>query len=219
MIRRAARRRPGLLRTGFRMILDAQPDIEVVGEAADGADAVRQRGRGPAARRGADGRPHARHGRHRGHRGDHRAPAPAARVLILTTSTSTSTCTPALRAGASGFLLKDAPPAELLAAIRAVAAGDAVVAPPRHPAAARPVRARCCPPAPAAATRTPLLAGSPTASARCSAESPAGQSNARDRRAAVPVGGHGQDPRRPDAGQARPPRPGPGRGRSPTSPA
>ena len=55
-----------LVRAGLRMILDTEPDLEVVGEAADGAEAVDAVRRG-AARRRADGRPDAGHGRHRGH--------------------------------------------------------------------------------------------------------------------------------------------------------
>jgi DNA-binding NarL/FixJ family response regulator len=116
-----------LLRTGFRMILQAQPDLEVVGEAVDGADAVRQvpllnpdvvlmdvrmpvmDGVAATAAITADGG--------------------TARVLVLTTFDVDEYAFAALRAGASGFLLKDVPPAELAAAIRAVAAGDAVVSP------------------------------------------------------------------------------------------
>jgi DNA-binding NarL/FixJ family response regulator len=116
-----------LLRTGFRMILQAQPDLEVVGEAVDGADAVR---------RVRDLRPDVV-------LMDVRMPvmdgvqataaiaaeAGATRVLILTTFDLDEYAFAGLRAGASGFLLKDVPPAELAAAIRAVAAGDAVVSP------------------------------------------------------------------------------------------
>jgi DNA-binding NarL/FixJ family response regulator len=116
-----------LLRTGFRMILQAQPDLDVVGEALDGADAVRQvralqpdvvlmdvrmpvmDGVQATAAIAADGG--------------------VARVLILTTFDLDEYAFAALRAGASGFLLKDVPPAELAGAIRAVAAGDAVVSP------------------------------------------------------------------------------------------
>ena len=116
-----------LLRTGFRMILSAQPDLEVVGEAVDGADAVRQvpllrpdvvlmdvrmpvmDGVAATAAIAAEGG--------------------SARVLVLTTFDVDEYAFAALRAGASGFLLKDVPPAELAAAIRAVAAGDAVVSP------------------------------------------------------------------------------------------
>jgi DNA-binding NarL/FixJ family response regulator len=115
-----------LLRMGFRMILEAQPDIEVAGEAADGAtgvamtsalhpDVVLMDVRMP----GMDGI---------------QATASiiadsASKVLILTTFDLDEYVFAGLKAGASGFLLKDAPPAELLAAIRAVAGGDAVLAP------------------------------------------------------------------------------------------
>jgi DNA-binding NarL/FixJ family response regulator len=116
-----------LLRKGFRMILEEEPDIEVVAEAGDGQSAV------DSARRhqpdvvlmdvrmpGMDGI---------------EATArivesmTACRVLILTTFDLDEYAFAGLRAGASGFLLKDVPPAELAAAIRVVARGDAVVAP------------------------------------------------------------------------------------------
>ena len=116
-----------LMRTGFRMILDAQEDLEVVGEAIDGADAIRQFERlGPdvvvmdvrmptmdgieATRRlSALERP--------------------ARVLILTTFDLDEYVYEALRAGASGFLLKDTPPEQLVDAIHVVARGDALLSP------------------------------------------------------------------------------------------
>ncbi|GAA4218574.1 response regulator transcription factor [Streptosporangium album] len=116
-----------LLRTGFRMVLGAQPDIEVVAEAGDGAAAVEAvRGvevdvvlmdvrmpvmDGVEATRlicAAGDRP---------------------RVLILTTFDLDDYAFAALKAGASGFLLKDVPPSDLLSAIRSVHSGDAVVAP------------------------------------------------------------------------------------------
>ena len=116
-----------LVRTGFRMVLDAQPDMTVTGEAADGLAAVRAAREHPAdvvlmdvrmpnldgveaTRRicAAGGRP---------------------RVLMLTTFDLDEYAFTALKAGASGFLLKDVPPGELLSAIRAVHSGDAVVAP------------------------------------------------------------------------------------------
>jgi DNA-binding NarL/FixJ family response regulator len=116
-----------LLRMGFRMVLEAQSDMQVVGEAGDGAEAVRavtelspdvvlMDVRMP----GMDGVEATRRivsdGAH-------------SRVLILTTFDLDEYAFTALRAGASGFLLKDVPPADLLAGIRAVAHGDAVVAP------------------------------------------------------------------------------------------
>ena len=119
-----------LLRTGFRMVLQSQADIEVVAEAGDGlqalevlaaneVDVVLMDVRMPrmdgveATRRicaadAADAAPH---------------------VLILTTFDLDEYAFTALKAGASGFLLKDVPPAELVAAIRAVHSGEAVVAP------------------------------------------------------------------------------------------
>jgi DNA-binding NarL/FixJ family response regulator len=116
-----------LLRMGFRMVLEAQDGLEVVGEAGDGAEAVeltRQldpdvvlmdvrmpRMDGVQATRAlVDG-------------------GSRSRVIILTTFDLDEYAHAALRAGASGFLLKDAPTADLLSAIRAVASGDAVVAP------------------------------------------------------------------------------------------
>jgi DNA-binding NarL/FixJ family response regulator len=115
-----------LVRTGFRMILDAEPDIEVAGEAGDGADAVRQcRALGPdvvvmdirmpvqdgiaaTAQITADGH---------------------ARVLVLTTFHLDEYVIAALRAGASGFLLKDVDAAKLAEAIRVIASGNAIVDP------------------------------------------------------------------------------------------
>jgi DNA-binding NarL/FixJ family response regulator len=116
-----------LVRAGFKMVLDAQPDMQVVGEAGDGhaavdllqrlrcdiviMDARMPRLDGVAATQRicqADGPP---------------------RVLMLTTFDLDEYAFAALKAGASGFLLKDVPPEELLFAIRAVYSGDSVVAP------------------------------------------------------------------------------------------
>jgi DNA-binding NarL/FixJ family response regulator len=118
-----------LLRKGFRMILEAEEGVEIVGEAPDGADAVRlvelyrpdvvlmdvrmpvldgiEATRAITTSDAGDG----------------------TRVLILTTFDLDEYAFNALRAGASGFLLKDVPPADLVAAIRTVARGDAVVSP------------------------------------------------------------------------------------------
>jgi DNA-binding NarL/FixJ family response regulator len=116
-----------LLRMGFRLILEAEPDIEVAGEAADGATGVSM----AAALRpdvvlmdvrmpGMDGIAAT---------AAITAAGTASRVLILTTFDLDQYVFAGLKAGASGFLLKDAPPAELLSAVRTVAAGDAVLAP------------------------------------------------------------------------------------------
>lgn len=136
-----------LLRTGFRMVLAAQQDMEVVAEAGDGAEAVRVLSttevdvvlmdvRMPgvdgveATRRICGGKEAARGIRGGKEEGD--GPGRAGsdpRVLILTTFDLDEYAFAALKAGASGFMLKDVPPADLLAAIRAVHSGDAVVAP------------------------------------------------------------------------------------------
>jgi DNA-binding NarL/FixJ family response regulator len=116
-----------LLRTGFRMVLGAEADLDIVAEAGDGLEAVELSRRllpdvvlmdirmprmdGVAATRAIV---------------DARLPV---RVLILTTFDLDEYVVGALRAGASGFLAKDVPAEDLVAAIRTVAAGDAVVAP------------------------------------------------------------------------------------------
>jgi DNA-binding NarL/FixJ family response regulator len=116
-----------LVRAGFRMILDAEPEIEIVAEAADGLEAVEECTRYTvdvalmdirmpnldgieATRRLAEVSPHTR-------------------VLMLTTFDLNEYVYEALRAGAGGFLLKDAPPEQLVEAIRVVAAGEALLAP------------------------------------------------------------------------------------------
>ena len=118
-----------LMRTGFRMILDAEPDLEVVGEAADGAEAVRLAA-GPRSdvvlmdvrMPGMDGIEATRRLAGEGVQDP-------VRVLILTTFDLDEYVLSALRAGASGFLLKDVPPEDLVDAIKVVAAGDALLAP------------------------------------------------------------------------------------------
>jgi DNA-binding NarL/FixJ family response regulator len=116
-----------LIRTGFRMLLNATEDIRVVGEAADGAEAVRRaRELDPdvvlmdVRMPGTDGVEATRR---------LTDAELSCRVLILTTFDLDEYAFAALRAGASGFLLKDVPPEELISAIRAIAAGDAVVSP------------------------------------------------------------------------------------------
>jgi DNA-binding NarL/FixJ family response regulator len=122
-----------LLRTGFRMILEAQQDMTVVGEAPDGMAALDLLGRCPADVVLMDVRMPKLDGVETTRRllGAARGEGPdgAPRVLILTTFDLDEYAFAAIKAGASGFLLKDVPPAELLTAIRAVHSGDAVVAP------------------------------------------------------------------------------------------
>lgn len=116
-----------LLRMGFRMVLESQPDVRVVGEAGDGAEAVRLTERLAPDVALMDVRMPGMDGIEATAR---IVAAPGTtRVLILTTFDLDQYAYAALRAGASGFLLKDVPPADLLSAIRAVATGDAVVAP------------------------------------------------------------------------------------------
>ena len=116
-----------LMRMAFRMVIDTQPDMSIAGEATNGREAV------AAAQRLApdvvlmdvrmpemDGVQATRLIVESNSR---------ARIIILTTFDLDEYVYAALRAGASGFLLKDTPPADLLSAIRAVASGDAVVAP------------------------------------------------------------------------------------------
>jgi DNA-binding NarL/FixJ family response regulator len=116
-----------IVRAGFRLLIDSEPDLAVLGEAADGAEAVAVTRKstpdvalmdirmpvmdGIAATRliAAD--------------------ASRSRVLILTTFDLDEYVFAALRAGASGFMLKDRPPEELLSAIRVIAAGEALLAP------------------------------------------------------------------------------------------
>jgi DNA-binding NarL/FixJ family response regulator len=113
-----------LLRTGLRKILESEPGLEVVGEAGDGLDAVE------AARLR---RPDVvlmdiRMPRMDGIEATRRV-TPGARVLVLTTFDVDEYVFDALRAGASGFLLKDVPAEQLVHAIRVVAAGDALLSP------------------------------------------------------------------------------------------
>ena len=116
-----------MVRAGFRLVLDAQPDMSVVGEANDGAEALQLVDelapdvvlmdiRMPVLDGlGATEKIMTSH--------------PEAKILVLTTFDLDEYVHSALRAGASGFMLKDAGPTELLAAIRAVRDGDSVVAP------------------------------------------------------------------------------------------
>jgi DNA-binding NarL/FixJ family response regulator len=118
-----------LVRTGFRLLVDSAPDLRVVGEAGDGIQAVRQAralrpdvvlmdirmpimGGLEATKVILDG-----------------GPPPLPRILVVTTFDEDEHVFEALRAGASGFVLKDTPPEQLLEAIRVVAAGEALLTP------------------------------------------------------------------------------------------
>jgi DNA-binding NarL/FixJ family response regulator len=116
-----------LMRGGFRMILDAEPDLEVVGEAIDGADAVRGFERWRPDVVVMDVRMPTMDGIEATRRITELDGT--AKVLILTTFDLDEYVYDALRAGASGFLLKDRPPEELVHAVRVVSAGDALLAP------------------------------------------------------------------------------------------
>ena len=118
-----------LLRKGFRMILEAEDDLEIVGEAADGADAVRLVELYKPDVVLMDVRMPVLDGIQATRAITADIPGDETRVLILTTFDLDEYAFSALRAGASGFLLKDVPPAELVSAIRTVARGDAVVSP------------------------------------------------------------------------------------------
>jgi DNA-binding NarL/FixJ family response regulator len=116
-----------LVRAGFAMLLDSQPDLTVAGEAADGAAAVRLAREVPADVMVMDVRMPGLDGVAATREICQAAERP--RVLILTTFDLDEYAFAALRAGASGFLLKSAPPEELLYAIRSIHNGDSVVAP------------------------------------------------------------------------------------------
>ena len=116
-----------LVRTGFRLVLGGQPDIEVVGEAGDGAEAVAVAGQARPDVVVMDVRMPRMDGVEATRRIRSRADAP--RVLILTTFDLDEYVYEAIKAGASGFLLKDTGARNLIDAIRVVHSGDAVVAP------------------------------------------------------------------------------------------
>jgi len=118
-----------LVRAGFRMILDAEDDLEVIGEATDGLDAVEQAKRLKPDVVLMDIRMPELDGIEATRRLLAQAGEHAVRVLMLTTFDLNEYVYEALRAGASGFLLKDVPPEELAAGIRVVARGDALLAP------------------------------------------------------------------------------------------
>lgn len=117
-----------LVRAGFRMIIQAEPDMEVVGEAGDGVEAVERTKRFQPDVVLMDIRMPTLNGLEATRRiFDGRGPFP--RVIVLTTFDLDEYVYQALRAGASGFILKHAPESQLLAAIRVAVAGGALFAP------------------------------------------------------------------------------------------
>ena len=116
-----------MIRAGLRKLLEAEQDLAVVGEAGDGEDAVAEARRLRPDVVLMDIRMPVLDGIEATRRIV--AAQPATRVLVLTTFGLDTYVFEALRAGASGFMLKDAPPEELIAAVRIVAAGDALLAP------------------------------------------------------------------------------------------
>jgi DNA-binding NarL/FixJ family response regulator len=116
-----------MIRAGFRMLLSREEDIEVVAEASNGLEAVEKAGRFEPGVVLMDIRMPELDGLEATRRII--AADPAARILVLTTFDLDEYVYEALRAGASGFVLKDDPPEQLIAAIRTVAAGDALLSP------------------------------------------------------------------------------------------
>ena len=191
-----------LVRGAFRMLVDSAPDLQVVGEAENGAEAVGlvkqlvpdvtlmdirmpvMDGLAATAAIAALGLP--------------------TRVLVLTTFDLDEYVFDALRAGASGFLLKDTPPANLLSGIRVIAAGEALLAPSVTRLAHRGVRQE--------ATRRPTTAAAARRADRPRDRGP-GSRRPRlvqpgDRRNALRQRRNRQDPCQPAADEARRPRPG-----------
>ena len=186
-----------LVRAGLKMVLDAEPDIEVVGEAADGEQVL------DVARRTQpdvvlmDIRMPVLDGLEASRRLLARDDAP--KVLVLTTFDEEEYLYEALRAGTSGFLLKVSPPEQLIGAVRTVAAGNALIDPAvtRRVIAAFGRRVATKPPPP-----TP--AGADRARARGAAADGARALQPGDRDRADRRRRHGQDPRRARSDEARP---------------
>ena len=190
-----------MVRAGFRLLLADEPDIEVVADASNGLEAIAQAARFHPNVILMDIRMPELDGLEATRR--ILAADPAARVLILTTFDLDDYVYEALRAGASGFVLKDDPPEQLIAAVHTIAAGDALLSPAvtkrviqhftSEPTCAS---SRGREPDDAGARRLPAHHARPV--------------QRRDRTRAVHQRDHGQDPRDPTAPEARRARPRPG---------
>jgi DNA-binding NarL/FixJ family response regulator len=196
-----------LVRAGFRALLDAQDDISVVGEASDGDEAVRLAlqhrpdvvlmdirmpgvdGLTATRRIAADDR------------------LGAVKIVILTTFDLDEYVFEAIRVGANGFLVKDTEPAELLRAVRAVVAGDALLSPRVTRRLIEEFAARAKDPA-----RVPEPGGPHRPGAGGRGACGRGPHQRRDRGPPHHERGHGQDPRQPGHDQGRRPGPGPAGG-------
>ena len=194
-----------LVRAGFRAILEAQPDVEVAGEAENGAEAVAL-----AERRAADVilmdiRMPVLDGVEATRRLV--AGGSPARILVLTTFDLDEYVHAAIRAGASGFLLKDVTPAKLLEAIRIVAAGDALLA----PSVTRRLLERFASTLPQRDHSSEALAALTTRETEVLRLLARRSLERRDRRLAGSQRGDGQDAHLEPAAQTRVARPGPGR--------
>jgi len=195
-----------LVRVGLRKILEAEPETTVVGEAGDGEDAITE----------------ARRLRPDVVLMDIRMPVldgieatrrivrdrSATRVLMLTTFGLDNYVYDALRAGASGFMLKDAPPEEIAAAVRIIASGEALLA----PAITRAVIEEFAKQSPAPPSTPPrAVEGADTARARSARPARARTLQLRDLRTARHQRSNRKDARRTHPPEARPARPRPGR--------
>jgi DNA-binding NarL/FixJ family response regulator len=138
-----------LMRSALRLCLTAEPDITVVGEAADGAEAVRLAGRLRPDVVVMDVRMPRLDGLEATRRITALNGVEGPRVLVMTTFDLDEYIIDALRAGASGFLVKDAPPEELVRAVRVIASGEALLA-PSVTRRLLDLRARTLPPVPTA---------------------------------------------------------------------